>query len=86
MRKKCDKCNLEKTENHNCMDALKHRVIELELSLDKRIKRESQAHIRRLNSEGVTDELYSALLNVMRNNNIEDDFALKAIGSFKMYN
>jgi glutamyl-tRNA reductase len=86
MRVKCDRCNLEKTESHNCMDALKHRVIQLELSLGKRIKSESEAHSRRLSTESVADELYSALLNVTINYNIEDDFAIEAIGSYNMYN
>jgi hypothetical protein len=85
MRVKCDKCNLEKTDNHNCMDALKHRVIQQELSLSKRIKSEAEAHRRRMSAECVADDLYAALLNVMRNHNIEDDFAREAIGSYNMY-
>jgi hypothetical protein len=86
MRDKCDKCNLEKRDNHSCMDSLKHRVIELELSLGKMVKSESEAHRRRLSAEGVADELYSALLNVTRNNNIKDGFSLEAIGSYNLYN
>lgn len=86
MRKKCDECNLEKTENHNCMDALKHRVIQLELNLGKKVKKEADAHRRKMSAESVADELYSALLNVTRNNNIKDDFAIEAIGSYNLCN